>query len=746
MNLIIVESPTKARTISRFLDKKNFKVESSFGHIRDLPTNKLGVNTRKDYEPEYIIPEKAEKRVRELKKLAQKADKIILATDEDREGEAIAWHLLYALGIKETQSERIAFHEITKNAILKAMENPRKIDLALVDAQQARRVLDRLVGYKLSPFLWRKIRKGLSAGRVQSVAVRLIVEREREIEKFKKEEYWEIQAELQKDKYRFSAKLWKKNDKLYKKLDINNKEQAEKIKNFLEKADYQVDNISQKETSKNPPAPFTTSTLQQSAYNAFGFSAKQTMRLAQQLYEGVPLENGKSTGLITYMRTDSLNLSKEALTAAAKKIKELFGEKYALKTPRFYKNKSKGAQEAHEAIRPTFISKDPQLIKDYLDPRQFKLYNLIWNRTVACQMSPAKIDLTVAEISARQKDKGDFYMLKAIGSVIKFDGYLRLINSNNKEDKILPPLNVKNKLSLNQITADQKFTQPPARYSEATLVKALEENGIGRPSTYAPIISTVQDRGYIEKDENKKLFPTEIGFLVNDLLVEHFKDIVDYKFTAEIEEKLDKIADGKEDWKEVIKNFYKPFLKNLEEKSREVKKSDFQTKLDRRCPECGGELVEKFGRFGKFIACLNYPNCKYTEKSAEDQTREKEIIKQEGNENGDIICEKCGAKMEVKNGPYGMFLGCGNYPKCKNIRRIENKIGVKCPKCGGDIIQRRSKKGRLFYGCNNYPKCDFVLWAKPTGERCPKCQSLLVYGPKETIRCSNKECAYTKEA
>jgi DNA topoisomerase-1 len=746
MNLIIVESPTKARTISRFLDKKNFKVESSFGHIRDLPTNKLGVNTRKDYEPEYIIPEKAEKRVRELKKLAQKADKIILATDEDREGEAIAWHLLYALGIKETQSERIAFHEITKNAILKAMENPRKIDLALVDAQQARRVLDRLVGYKLSPFLWRKIRKGLSAGRVQSVAVRLIVEREREIEKFKKEEYWEIQAELQKDKYRFSAKLWKKNDKLYKKLDINNKEQAEKIKNFLEKADYQVDNISRKETSKNPPAPFTTSTLQQSAYNAFGFSAKQTMRLAQQLYEGVPLENGKSTGLITYMRTDSLNLSKEALTAAAKKIKELFGEKYTLKTPRFYKNKSKGAQEAHEAIRPTFISKDPQLIKDYLDPRQFKLYNLIWNRTVACQMSPAKIDLTVAEISARQKDKGDFYMLKAIGSVIKFDGYLRLINSNNKEDKILPPLNVKNKLSLNQITADQKFTQPPARYSEATLVKALEENGIGRPSTYAPIISTVQDRGYIEKDENKKLFPTEIGFLVNDLLVEHFKDIVDYKFTAEIEEKLDKIADGKEDWKEVIKNFYKPFLKNLEEKSREVKKSDFQTKLDRRCPECGGELVEKFGRFGKFIACLNYPNCKYTEKSAEDQTREKEIIKQEGNENGDIICEKCGAKMEVKNGPYGMFLGCGNYPKCKNIRRIENKIGVKCPKCGGDIIQRRSKKGRLFYGCNNYPKCDFVLWAKPTGERCPKCQSLLVYGPKETIRCSNKECAYTKEA
>jgi DNA topoisomerase-1 len=744
MDLIIVESPTKARTISRFLDKKNFKVESSFGHIRDLPTKKLGVNTRKDYEPEYIIPEKAEKRVRELKKLAQKAKKVILATDEDREGEAIAWHLLYALGIKETRSERIAFHEITKNAILKAMENPRKIDLALVDAQQARRVLDRLVGYKLSPFLWRKIRKGLSAGRVQSVAVRLIVEREREIEKFKKEEYWEIQAELQKDKHQFLAKLWKKNDKLYKKLDINNKKHAEKIKNFLEKADYQVDNISQKETSKNPPAPFTTSTLQQSAHNAFGFSAKQTMRLAQQLYEGVPLENGRSTGLITYMRTDSLSLSKEALSAAAKKITELYGKKYALEAPRFYRTKSKGAQEAHEAIRPTFISKDPQSIKDYLDPRQFKLYSLIWNRTVACQMAPAKIDSTVAEISARQKNKEDLYMLKAIGSVIKFDGYMRLINSNNKEDKILPPLNIKDKLSLNQIIADQKFTQPPARYSEATLVKALEENGIGRPSTYAPTISTVQDRGYIEKDENKKLFPTEIGFLVNDLLVEHFKDIVDYKFTAEMEEKLDKIADGKEDWKEVIKNFYKPFLKNLEEKSKEVKKSDFQTKLDRRCPECGGELVEKFGRFGKFIACLNYPDCKYTEKSAEDQAKEKEIIKQEGNENGDIICEKCGAKMEVKNGPYGMFLGCSNYPKCKNIRRIENKVGIKCPKCGGDIIQRRSKKGRFFYGCNNYPKCDFVLWAKPTGEKCPKCQSLLVYGHKETIRCSNKECAYTK--
>jgi DNA topoisomerase-1 len=445
------------------------------------------------------------------------------------------------------------------------------------------------------------------------------------------------------------------------------------------------------------------------------------------------------------MRTDSLNLSKEALTAAAKKIKELFGEKYALKTPRFYKNKSKGAQEAHEAIRPTFISKDPQSIKGYLDPRQFKLYSLIWNRTVACQMAPAKINSTVAEISARQKNKEDFYMLKAIGSVIKFDGYMRLIKFNNKEDKILPPLKVEDKLFLNRIITNQKFTQPPARYSEATLVKALEENGIGRPSTYAPIISTIQDRGYVEKDENKKLFPTEIGFLVNDLLVEHFKDIVDYKFTAEMEEKLDKIADGKENWKEVIKNFYKPFLKNLEEKSKEVKKSDFQTRLNRRCPECGGELVEKFGRFGKFIACSNYPNCKYTEKSARDQIKEQEIIKQEGNKNGDIICEKCGARMEIKNGPYGPFLGCSNYPKCKNIKRIENKIGVKCPKCGGDIIQRRSKKGRVFYGCNNYPKCDFVLWAKPTGEKCPKCQSLLVYGPKETIRCSNKECSYTQD-
>lgn len=745
MELIIVESPTKAKTISRFLGSGKFKVESSFGHVRDLPIKKLGVNTRKDYEPEYIIPEKAEKRVRELKKLAKDSKKIILATDEDREGEAIAWHLLSALDITEDKTERIVFHEITKNAILKALENPRKIDMALVDAQQARRVLDRLVGYKLSPFLWRKIRKGLSAGRVQSVAVRLIVEREREIENFKKDEFWEISAELLKDKNQFIAKLWKKNEKLYKKLDIKNKKQADEISAFLEKADYQVENISKKEIFKNPPAPFTTSTLQQSAFNAFGYSAKQTMRLAQQLYEGIPLENNQPTGLITYMRTDSTNLSSEALEEAKKKIIEMFGLKYALESPRFYKTKSKGAQEAHEAIRPAHLSKDPESIKNYLDPKQFKLYRLIWNRTVACQMAPAKIDSTTAEISARQKNNNDNYSLKAAGSIVKFEGYMKLISSNSREDKILPELSEKDLLTLAKIISEQKFTQPPSRYSEATLVKALEENGIGRPSTYAPTISTIQDRGYVEKDENKKLFPAEIGFLVNDLLTEHFKNIVDYKFTSDMESGLDRVAEGKENWKNLIKNFYKPFLKVLEEKSKEIKKSDFQTKLDRKCPDCGSELVEKFGRFGKFIACSNYPNCKYTEKSAEDKEKEKEIIQQEGDKNGDVICEKCKAKMEVKNGPYGMFLGCSRYPECKNIKKIENKTGVICPKCGGDIIQRRSKKGRFFYGCNKYPKCDFVLWGKPTGEKCPQCQSLLIYGPKNTLKCSSKECSYIKK-
>ncbi|MCK5080675.1 MAG: type I DNA topoisomerase [Candidatus Moranbacteria bacterium] len=736
MKLLIVESPTKAKTISRFLDK-TYKVKSSYGHVMDLPKSKLGIDIKNNFKPEYVVPEKAEKQVAELKKLSDKADTVILATDEDREGEAIAWHLIDALKLKKQKIERIAFHEITKKAIEKALKSPRKLDMGLVDSQQARRVLDRLVGYKLSPLLWSKIRRGLSAGRVQSVAVRLIAEREEEINKFKKQEYWKILAELEKDKQKFKAKLWKKDGKIYKKLDVENKKEAQKIEADLKKSKPTTEKITKKEIGKNPPPPFTTSTLQQVAHNVLGFSAKQTMMLAQKLYEGVVLKEKKATGLITYMRTDSLSLSNSATASAKKTIEKMYGDQYALEKPRFYKNKSKNAQEAHEAIRPTFPNKDPESIKEFLEPHQFKLYQLIWQRMIASQMTTAKIDSTTIKI------KADKYHLKASGSIVKFDGYMKLTGQKN-EDNILPELIENDILQLNKVLTEQKFTQPPSRYNDASLVKALEKNGIGRPSTYAPTISTIQTRGYIEKDENKKLFPTEIGLLVNQLLVKHFSEIVDYKFTAEVEDDLDDIAHNEKKWTKIIENFYKPFEKNLKMKNKEIKKEDFQKDLGRKCPDCENKLIEKFGRFGKFIACSNYPECKYTEKTKEDQAVEDKIVKQEGGKNGKITCEKCGAPMNVKNGPYGPFLGCSAYPECKNIKKVENKIGVKCPKCGKDVIEKKSKKGRVFFGCSGYPKCDFVSWSKPTGEKCPNCKSPLVHKGKDKIGCSKKECGYEK--
>lgn len=745
MKLVIVESPTKAKTISKFLGK-DYKIKSSFGHIRDLPTKELGVDIKNQYEPKYVIPSKALARVRELKKMAKDAELVILATDEDREGEAISWHLVAALNLPQEKTQRIAFHEITKTAIQKALENPRTVDINLVNAQQARRILDRLVGYKLSPLLWKKIRKGLSAGRVQSVAVRLVVEREREIEAFKPEEYWEIEALLKKqsDPTVFAAKLWKKNGKLFKKLDVNNEAQATEIKKALEKSSYKVENIAKKELSKTPPPPFTTSTLQQAAGSYLGYGTKQTMRLAQQLYEGIPLENNQPVGLITYMRTDSVNLSLESMIAAQKKITEMFGPQYALTAPRFYKSKSKGAQEAHEAIRPTFPEKDPESVKQYLSPQQFKLYRLIWNRMVASQMAAAKIDSTTAEIAATINGQPDIYQLKATGSVVKFNGYLKLTGKTSSGETILPELQEQEPLNLDKVNATQKFTQPPSRYAESTLVKAMEENGIGRPSTYAPTISTILDRGYVEKDENKKLFPTEIGYLVNDLLVENFTTIVDYQFTAQMEERLDDIAEGKQDWINVVDSFYTPFQETLKQKTSEIQK--VQTEVGRKCPECGAELLEKFGRYGKFIACSNYPTCKYTEKSEADKQEEAAIKKSVGNAQGEIICDKCGAPMVIKKGPYGSFLGCSRYPECKNIQKIENKLDVACPQCGKALVERRSKRGKPFYGCSGYPSCNFALWSKPTGETCPKCKSLLVFGPKGKIKCSNKECDFSKEA
>lgn len=734
--LVIVESPTKAKTISKFLDK-NFVVKSSFGHLRDLPKSKLGVDPENDFEPEYIISPKSKKTASELKKLAKESDEIILASDEDREGEAIAWHLAQILGLDLTGKsktkkgyKRIVFHEITKNAILAALENPRQLDLNLVDAQQARRILDRLVGYKLSPFLWKKIRYGLSAGRVQSVAVRLIVEREREIQNFKKDEYWEIKADLSKqDKSaHFEARLNKINGKTVKKLEIATEKKAEEIKKELEKAKYQIDKIEKKEVKKHPLPPFTTSTLQQAANNRLGYSAKQTMMIAQQLYEGIHLGAGGGVGLITYMRTDSLNLSAEARKTANNYITNHFGKEYA--EERFFKTKSKGAQEAHEAIRPTDPARTPESIKEFLDPKQFKLYNLIWQRMLASQMASAISDLTTIDITA------DKYNLRASGSIIKFEGFLKVYPIKN-EEVIFPELKEKEILDLLKVITEQHFTQPPARYNEASLIKALEEFGIGRPSTYAPTISTIQERGYVKKEE-KRLAPEEIGFIVNDFLVEHFPEIVDIKFTAKMEENLDEVAEGKQQWKKLIEDFYDPFMDNLNAKEKEVdKKAVTEEKTDELCPKCGSPMVIKLGRFGKFMACTNYPECKTTKPMGE----EKKLTEEFSGE----VCEKCGKPMAIKRGRFGAFLGCSGYPECKNIKSIKKPTGAKCPDCGkGDIVEKKSKAGRIFYACDNYPECKFAMWQKPTGENCPKCKSLMAFAKDDKQICSNKECGYEK--
>jgi DNA topoisomerase I len=682
MKLIIVESPTKANTIKKFLDK-GYNVLSSFGHIRDLPKSELGIDIEKNFEPRYIIPTKAKKNITLLKKESKSSDETILATDEDREGESIAWHLQEILKLKKPK--RIVFHEITKPAIERAIENPREIDLKLVNAQQARRILDRIVGYKLSPFLWKKIARGLSAGRVQSVAVRLIAEREEEIKKFKEQEYWEIEAELKKqsgEKNKFTAILSKIEEKTLDQLSIKTKEEAEKIKENLKTASFEVLSIEKKEIKKNPLPPLTTSYLQQEAWKKFKFPAKVTMFLAQHLYE---------QGFITYHRTDSLNLSEISLSEAKKFIEENLGKEYYPGFSRKYKSKGK-AQEAHEAIRPTFADRTPEKIKDSgLNERQQKLYGLIWSRFIACQMNPAIFDSSVAEISAGK------YCLKASGQILKFDGFLKVFPLKF-EEKELPELEVKESLNLERIIPSQHFTQPPARYNEATLIKTLEENGIGRPSTYAPIISTIQARNYVEKNDQKRFAPTEIGTLVNGVLTEHFPEIVDISFTAKMEEELDEIADGQKEWTEVCSEFYGPFSKNLENKYSEVKnKETVAEKTDKICPECASPLVIKFGRFGKFYACSAFPKCKHTE------------------------------AMESKT------------------------LGIKCPKCKiGDIIEKRSKRGKVFYGCNKFPKCDFALWDKPilgeNGEpkKCLECGSPLVE-MKKGIKCSNKDCKTNKK-
>ena len=691
MKLVIVESPTKAKTISRFLGR-DFKVESSYGHVRDLPKSTLGIDVEKTFEPKYVIPTKSRKQVNLLKKEAEGADKIILATDEDREGEAIAWHLIAALGLENrpgNKIERIVFHEITEKAIKEALKNPRELDLKLINAQQARRILDRIVGYKLSPFLWKKVYRGLSAGRVQSVAVRLIAEREREIQNFKPEEYWTISANLKKTdtKEELEANLAKKDGAAINKFDIKTKADADKIANELERQEWRVLGVEKKAVSKNPWPPFTTSTLQQEAFRRLGFSAKQTMRLAQQLYEGVELGE-QATGLITYMRTDSLNLSEDSLASAKEYLAREVGEKYALPSPRRFKTKSKGAQEAHEAIRPSDPARVPESVKPFLDQRQYRLYDLIWRRFTASQMPQALFDATSVDIKAGLPAQAGDYTFRANGQTLKFDGFLKIYPLKFTELS-LPELKLEDELELVKLRPAQHFTEPPPRFSEASLIKILEKNGIGRPSTYAPTISTIQERGYVKKNEKRQLEPSEVGFIVNDMLVEHFPEIVDIQFTAKMEEELDEIALGKKEWLPLIKEFYEPFSKHLAEKYESVEKQEF-------------------------------------------------------NENTDEVCEKCGKPMIIKRGRFGKFLACSGFPECKNTKNLPPvSLHLTCPKCKeGEIVERSTRRGRMFYGCSRYPKCDFASWQRPSGELCPECSSPLVVVKNGELKCSSKSCDF----
>ncbi len=732
--LVIVESPTKAKTISKFLSK-NYIVKSSFGHLRDLPKSKIGVDVANNFEPSYIISRDKTKVVKELKDAAKKADEILFATDEDREGEAISWHLAHILDIDPEKAKRITFHEITKTALTAAVEHPRHIDLPLVNAQQARRILDRLVGYNLSPFLWRKVAKGLSAGRVQSVAVRLVVEREDEIKNFKPEEYWTITGDfLTTKKEPVSAKLSVYQSKKLDKFGVNNEAQAADLVKNLRQQTYSIHNIEEKKVTRVPAPPFTTSSLQQEANHRLGFSAKQTMRLAQQLYEGVELGSEGSVGLITYMRTDAVNLSDKFLFDAKDIIQNQFGEKFAISSPRRFKNKNKNAQEAHEAIRPTEASRTPDSVGVFLEKSQLRLYELIWKRAVASQMKEAELNSSTIDIGS--KDESVF---RATGQTIVFEGFLKLYPEKTNEN-LLPTVKVGEPAECQKITPDQHFTEPPARYSDATLVKALEEYGIGRPSTYAPTIATIEDRGYVQRDDKKKLLPTDISYLVNTLLVTHFPNIVDYAFTADVENSLDEIAEGKKQWQPVIADFYHPFKANLDEKDKELNKKELtEEATDEKCDKCGSAMVIKRGRFGKFFACTNYPECKNTRNYGADGTPEATPTTHEK-------CDKCGKPMVIKRGRFGAFLGCSNYPECKNIKKIEKGINMPCPKCKeGQMVERRSKRGKIFFGCNRYPDCDLALWDKPTGELCPDCNQPLVENKKGIISCSSKTCSYKKE-
>ena len=681
--LVIVESPTKVKSIKKYLGS-GYEVMASMGHVRDLPKSKLGVDIEHDFKPQYVNMTDKKDLIKSLKEAAANSDQVLLATDPDREGEAISWHLAQILALDMNECNRVAFNEITETGVKAGIKEPHKINIDLVDAQQARRVLDRIVGYKLSPFLWKKVKSGLSAGRVQTVALRLIVEREREIEKFNAEEYWSVDVKLLAAKKSFSAKLYGFSDG--KKIDIiPNEEEAGKIVSALEGAEYKVSELKKGIRKKQPAPPFITSTLQQEASRKLGFTGQRTMRIAQQLYEGVDIPGVGTTGLITYMRTDSLRISEEARAAANKYIAGRFGEKYLPEKPRYFKTKS-GAQDAHEAIRPTLVTLSPETVKDSLTAEQYKLYKLIWERFLASLMAVCVQNTVNVNITA-----GD-YLFKASGYSVKFDGFTVLYEEGKDEDSeeggALPEMKEGDILKLKELTPNQHFTQPPARYTEPTLIKALDENGIGRPSTYAPIISNILSRDYIER-EKKSLKPTGLGTVVSDLMVDYFNKIIDVKFTAGLEKQLDEIGAGKRGWVDTIKDFYKDFDK-------------LYTKAE----------------------------------SSLEGKRVKVPV-----EETDIVCEKCGRNMVIKSGRFGKFLACPGYPECKNTKPLpEDEVKQPCPKCGAKLLKKKSKKGKTFYGCSNYPECDFAAPGIPTGETCPECGGYLISGIRGRKYCMNSEC------
>lgn len=681
--LVIVESPAKAKTIGKYLGK-NYIVEASMGHVRDLPKSQLGVDIENDYNPKYITIRGKGELLEKLRKAAKKSEKVYLATDPDREGEAISWHLAQVLNIDKTESCRIEFNEITKNAVKNAIESPRKINTNLVDAQQARRILDRLVGYEISPILWKKIRWGLSAGRVQSVALKIICDREKEISEFVSKEYWTVECKLHKvsGKKTFSVKLVSKENK---KIEINTQEESDRVKAELEDGQFQVNKIKKSQKTKNPLPPFTTSTLQQDAYRRLNFSTKRTMSVAQQLYEGVDIKGHGSLGLITYMRTDSVRISEEAQNAAREYILSKFGSEYLPETPRVFKGK-KNIQDAHEAIRPTYVEMTPAMVKESLKDEQYKLYSLIWNRFMASQMSSCLLNTISVDII------NGTYLLRAAGSSVHFDGFEKIYEYNSEEDESnsnIPEVIEGEMLIKKEIEGKQHFTQPPARFSEASLVKTLEENGIGRPSTYAPIISTLLERKYIDRDK-KTLISTELGEIVNSIMSEYFKEIVDIEFTAEIEDKLDSVEEGKDYWNRVVDNFFKPIKSSLEVAEKEISKITIEDKVS------------------------------------------------------DVLCDKCGKNMVIKHGRFGDFLACPGYPDCKNTKPIVEQLLVPCPKCSGNILVKKSKKGKKFFGCSNYPNCDFVSWFEPVQEKCPDCGGNMVKKYSKTkgtiLQCTNEGC------